>query len=53
MLSYFLYNSIIVTWCIQKGVDNGWSDKQILGNVSVSMQYFYFDQQSVKILQAF
>ena len=21
MLSYFLYNSIIVTWCIQKGVN--------------------------------
>ena len=31
----------------------GWSDKQILGNVSAILQYFYFDQQSEKILQAF
>ena len=53
MLSFFLYNSIIVTWCIQKGVDHGWSDKQILGNISVTVQYFYLDQQSKKILQAF
>ena len=29
------------------------SDKQILGNVSATLQYFYFDQQSEKILQAF
>ena len=53
MLSYFLYNSIIFTWCIQKGVDHGWSDKQNLNIVSVTLQYFYFDQQSKKIIQAF
>ena len=32
---------------------HGWSDKQILGKVSATLQYFYFDQQSEKILQAF
>ena len=53
MLSYFLYNSIIGTWCIQKWVDYGWSDKQLLGNVSVNLQYFYFDPQSEKILKVF
>ena len=57
MLSYFLYDLIIVTWCIQKGVNlvymHGWSEKQILGNVSATSQYFYFDQHSGKILQAF
>ena len=45
MLSYFLYNSVIVTWCIQKRVGHGWWDKQI--------SYFYFDEQSEKILQEF
>ena len=29
----------------------GSSDKQILGNVSATLQYFHFDQQSEKILQ--
>ena len=32
---------------------HGWPDKQISGNVSATLQYFYFDQQSEKILQAF
>ena len=32
---------------------HGWSDKQTSGNVSANLQYFYFDQQSEKILQAF
>ena len=32
---------------------HGWSDKQFLGNVSATLQYFNFDQQSEKILQAF
>ena len=53
MLNYFLYNLIVVTWCILKGVDHGWSDKEILGHVLVTLQYFYFGQQSEKILQAF
>ena len=54
-LSYFLYNSIIVTWSIQKGEPSlhGWPDKQISGNVSATLQHFYFDQQSEKILQVF
>ena len=30
-----------------------WPDKQISGNVSATLQHFYFDQQSEKILQAF
>ena len=30
---------------------HGWSDKQILGNVLATLQYFYFDQQ--KALQEF
>ena len=32
---------------------HGWSDKQILGKVSATLQYFYFDQKSEKILQTF
>ena len=32
---------------------HGWPDKQISDNVSATLQYFYFDQQSEKILQAF
>ena len=32
---------------------HGWLDKQISGNVSATLQHFYFDQQSEKILQAF
>ena len=32
---------------------NGGPDKQILGNVSATLQHFYFDQQSEKIPQAF
>ena len=32
---------------------HGWSNKQISGNVSATLQHFYFDQQSEKILQAF
>ena len=33
---------------------HGWPDKQISGNVSpATLQFFYFDQQSEKILQAF
>ena len=32
---------------------HGWPDKQISGNVSATLQHFYFDQQSEKILQAF
>ena len=47
MLSYFLYNS----WT--EPSLHGWPDKQISGNVSATLQYFYFDQQSEKILQAF
>ena len=30
-----------------------WPDKQILGNVSATLQHFYFDQQSEKFIQAF
>ena len=32
---------------------HGWPDKQISGNVSATLQYFYFDQQSEKFIQAF
>ena len=32
---------------------DGWSDKQILGNVLATLQYFYFDQQIEKIPLAF
>ena len=32
---------------------HGLSDIQMLGNVLTTLQYFYFDQQSEKILQAF
>ena len=32
---------------------DGWSDKQILGNVLATFQYFYFDQQIEKIPLAF
>ena len=32
---------------------HSWLDKQILGNVSATLQYIYFDQQSEKIFQAF
>ena len=32
---------------------HGWPEKQIPGNVPAALQYFYFDQQSEKILQAF
>ena len=32
---------------------HGWPNKQILGNTSATLQHFYFDQQSEKILQAF
>ena len=32
---------------------HGWPEKQISGNVSTTLQHFYFDQQSEKILQAF
>ena len=32
---------------------HGWPDKQSSGNVSANLKYFYFDQQSEKILQAF
>ena len=32
---------------------HGWPDKQISRNVSATLQHFYFDQQSEKILQAF
>ena len=32
---------------------HGWSDKQILGNVLATLQYFYFDQQNEKTLQEF
>ena len=39
----------------RKGEPNlhGWSDVQISGNILTTLQYFYFDQQSEKILQAF
>ena len=40
MLSYYLYNSIIVTCCIQKVV-----------NLVHVVDQIYFDQQSEKILQ--
>ena len=54
MLSYFLCDSIIVTWCIQKGVNLVYMvDQTIIGNVSATLQYFYCDQQSKKILQVF
>ena len=32
---------------------HGWPDKPISSNVSATLQHFYFDQQSDKILQAF
>ena len=32
---------------------HGWSDIQVLGNILTTLHYFYFDQQSEKILQAF
>ena len=32
---------------------HGWPEKQISGNVSATLQHFYLDQQSEKILQAF
>ena len=32
---------------------HGGPDKQTSGNVSATLQHFYFDQQSEKILQAF
>ena len=32
---------------------HGWPEKQISGNVSATLQGFYFDQQNEKILQAF
>ena len=32
---------------------HGWPGKQISGNVSATLQYFYFDQQSEKFIQAF
>ena len=44
MLSFFVYNSIIVTWCIQKGVNLVY----MVCNVSASLQHFYFDQHSRK-----
>ena len=47
MLSYFLYNS----WT--EPSLHGWPDKQISRNVSATLQHFYFDQQSEKILQVF
>ena len=58
MLSYLLYNSLIVIWCIWKWGEpslHGWSEIETknLGNVSSALQHFYFDQQSEKILQAF
>ena len=31
---------------------HGWPDKQISGNVSATLQHFYFYQQIEKILQA-
>ena len=51
MLSYFLYNSVIVTvtWCIQKQGEpslHDWPEKQISGNVSANFAAFLF--QSTK-----
>ena len=56
MLSYSLYNSSIATWCIQKGVNlvymvDQTNKFQIM--FQLRWQYFYFDQQSEKILQTF
>ena len=52
MLSYFLYNSIIITWCIQKGVNLVYMVDQTntfqVYNVSATLKHFYFDQQSKK-----
>ena len=52
MLSYFLYNSIIITWCIQKGVNLVCMVDQTntfqVYHVSPTLQHFYFDQQSEK-----
>ena len=51
-----MYNSIIVTWCIQKRDEpslHAWQDQLISGNVSATLEHFYFDYQSEKILQAF
>ena len=32
---------------------HGWPDKQISGNISATLQHFYFVQHHEKILQAF
>ena len=43
---FFLYNSIIVTWCIQKRDEpslHAWQDQLISGNVSATLEHFYFD----------
>ena len=56
MLSYFLHNSVIVTWCIQEGVNLVYMIDQTyknLSNILTTLQYIYFDQQSGKILQGF
>ena len=48
MLSFFLYNSIIITWCIQKGVNLVYMVDQTntfqVYHVSPTLQHF-FDQQ--------
>ena len=53
----FLYNPIIIPWCIQKGVNLVYMVDQRnmfqVYNVSATVQHFYFDQKSEKILQAF
>ena len=56
MLSYFLYNSVIVTWCIPKGGNLVYMiDQKNKFQVmfQLTLQHFYFSQQSEKILQTF
>ena len=52
MLSYLLYNSIIITLCIQKGVNLVYMVDQTntfqVYNVSATLKHFHFDQQSKK-----
>ena len=56
MLIYFLYDSKHCYSMHSKRVEpilHGWSNKQVLDKVSATLPYFYFDQQSKKIFQAF
>ena len=56
MLSYFLYNSIIITWCIQKGVNlvymvDQTNKFQVMFQLPCSI--FILINKVKKILQAF